>query len=178
MGHMNITKRNLESWLDPRLEVKSSSIEGKGMFARARIDADQVVVLWGGTLFTEAEIQAGKANPHSIAAIDEGIYLADPVDAPASADYFLNHSCDPNVWMKDEITLVARRTIEPGEELTADYALWENDSTWVLAPCRCGSSLCRKKITGNDWQLPELQNRYGNHFTPFINQRIQKQMQS
>ncbi len=175
---MDITKRNLDSWIDPRIEVRLSPIEGSGMFARERFDTGQMVIIWGGTIFTEEEIQAGKANPHSIAAIDEGIYLADPIDAPTSPDYFLNHSCDPNVWMQDEITLLARRTIEPGEELTADYAFWENDPAWVLEPCHCSSPLCRGRITGNDWQLPELQNRYGNHFTPFINQRIQKQNHS
>jgi hypothetical protein len=32
--------------------------------------------------------------------------------------------------------------------------------------CACGSSLCRELITGADWQLPELQDRYGDHWIP------------
>ncbi len=35
----------------------------------------------------------------------------------------LNHSCDSNLWMADEATVVARRDIAAGEELTLDYAL-------------------------------------------------------
>jgi hypothetical protein len=39
------------------------------------------------------------------------------------AEHFLNHSCDPNVWMEDEVTLAARRDLGVGEELTAVCAL-------------------------------------------------------
>ncbi len=52
--------------------------------------------------------------------------------------YFINHSCDGNLWMQDAFTLVARREILPGEEITADYALREENenkiSTWK---CSC-----------------------------------------
>ena len=47
--------------------------------------------------------------------------------------YFTNHSCDPNIWMKDAVTLIARRDIQIDEELTADYALWEGDENFVAA---------------------------------------------
>lgn len=36
----------------------------------------------------------------------------------------LNHACDSNLWMADEVTLIARRHIVSGEELTVDYALF------------------------------------------------------
>ena len=35
--------------------------------------------------------------------------------------FFQNHSCDPTTWWVDDITLVARRDILPGEEITYDY---------------------------------------------------------
>ncbi len=143
------------------------------MFACERINKGEVLVIWGGTLMTEADIKAGRAREHSIAAIDENCYLAALADEDSSPDDFMNHSCDPNVWMNDEVTLVARRDIEAGEELTADYALWEANEDWVMhRKCCCGSRLCRKEITGRDWRLKELQRRYENHFSPFINKRI------
>jgi len=103
-----------KSWIDPRVEVRSSIIEGKGMFAREPIKKGDVVVIWGGTLMTEEDIKAGKARRHSIAAIDEGLYLAGLPNEGDSPDDFMNHSCDPNVWMKDEVTLVARRDTQAG----------------------------------------------------------------
>ncbi len=151
-----------QSWLDPRLEVRDSPVHGKALFAREPIMAGEVVVIWGGTLFTEEEIWAGKARRGSIAAIDDGLYLASPADAPPSPEDFMNHSCDPNVWMQDE-------------ELTADYAMWEATEEHVMPfECRCGSALSRKTITGRDWRLPELQERYRDHFSPFLNRRVER----
>lgn len=169
------SKYRAESWLDPRLEVRDSPIHGKSLVARESIKADEVVIIWGGTPFTEAEIWAGKARKGSIAAVDEVVYLANPVDAPPNPEDFMNHSCDPNVWMRDEVTLVARRDIAANEELTADYAMWEASKDFVMPfECRCGSALCRKTITGMNGRLPELQQRYKDRFSPFINRRIEK----
>lgn len=87
----------------------------------------------------------------------------------------LNHSCDSNLWMIDEMTLAARRDIAVGEELTVDYALFTVQPDWALdQPCRCGAPVCRHTITGSDWTLPDVQQRYYPHFSPFINVRIER----
>jgi hypothetical protein len=103
-------------------------------------------------VFTVEEVQAGKARKGSVSAIAERLYIGVSADAPddPGPDHFLNHSCDPNTWMTDEVTLVARRDIGQDEEVTADYAMWEAE----------------------DWRHPELQRRYRGHFSPFINERI------
>ncbi len=165
-----------KSWIDPRIEVRASSSESKGMFALEPIREGETVVVWGGKLFSREELKLGRAQKGSVSAIDEGLYLAgDANEFPADPSNFMNHSCDPNVWMADEITLIARRDIDKGEEVTGDYAMWEADEQYVASwECTCGSSICRKRITGRDWRLPELQERYGRHFSPFINERIRK----
>ncbi len=162
----------LTAWLAPDLEAHASLIAGRGLFAGRWIEAGEVVAVWGGTLFSEAEVQAGQADPETIAILDEGLYLAEPVGAAAVEEYPLNHACDSNLWMHDAITLAARRRIAPGEELTADYALWLYNVPWTLEVCRCGSPLCRGRITDGDWRLPEVQARYAGHFTPFLNLKI------
>lgn len=159
-------------WIDPRLEMRPSPIPSHGLFACQPIPAGEDVLVWGGTVYTHADILAGKANAESIAILDAGLYLADPIDSPPSDDYSLNHSCDSNLWMRDSITLVTRRPITPDEELTADYALWLFNQEWSLFPCHCGSLLCRKRVTDRDWMLPELQTRYAGHFTPYLNHLI------
>ncbi|MGH2562766.1 MAG: SET domain-containing protein [Thermomicrobiales bacterium] len=162
-----------KTWIDERVEVRPSPIGGMGTFARAPIAAGEVVFRWGGVLFTPEEIRAGKAKPGTVAAIDEGVYLAAPADDEGDASDFTNHSCDPNLWMTDAVTLVARRDVPADEELTGDYAMWEVDEEYVAAwACRCGSPLCRGRLTGRAWRLPELQERYRGHFSPFINRRI------
>lgn len=67
-----------------------------------------------GTVFSKAEIDAGRANKRTLMQIDEELWLGSRIDEPLSDDYFLNHSCDPNLWMLDEVTLVARRDIPLG----------------------------------------------------------------
>jgi SET domain-containing protein len=165
-------------WIDPRIEIRPSPISGRGMFARSLIKAGDVVVIWGGVVFTQAEVAAGNAAERSTVAIGEGLYLGSPVgqydrERDDLGD-FINHSCDPNCWMQDEVTLVARRDIRPGEELTGDYVMWEADERYVRPwECACGSPLCRQTLAGLDWRLPELQARYRGHFSPFINARIE-----
>jgi len=161
------------SWIDPRVEVRPSPLHGKGLFAAASIRRGETVVIWGGVVLTQEEVDAGRYEPGTLGAIGEGLYMAGrPGDAKDPSDY-MNHSCDPNVWMQDEVTLIARRDIAAGEELTLDYAMLEADED-CMAPweCRCGSALCRGGYSGQDWRSGELQSRYGDHFSPFINGRI------
>jgi hypothetical protein len=97
-----------------------------------------------------------------------------PFEQGNSVDDHTNHSCDPNVWMANEITVVARRDIRAGEEVTADLAMWwdPDDDSVPAWECRCGSAQCRKIFTSRDWRRPELHERYGDHFLPHINARI------
>ncbi len=163
------------TWLDPRLEARPSSIHGKGFFATRPINAGEVVTVFGGTLFSQTDIAAGRANNRTLMQVEEGSWLGNRVDEPLGEDYFINHSCDPNLWMKDEVTLFARRKIMPGEEVTMDYAMHFADPDWSMKqPCRCGSGLCRGHITGKDWMREDLQKRYTGHFSPFLNKRIER----
>jgi len=166
----------LQSWIDPRIEIRPSPIGGKGMFAREPIKEGEIVIVWGGVVLSEEDITAGRFRKGTLAAIAENLWLGGPPDDEDYAADYTNHSCDPNLWMKDEATLMARRDIETGEELTADYVVWEADEDYKAAwECKCGSPLCRKSIMGKDWRLPDLQKRYKNHFSPFLNKRIERE---
>ena len=165
-----------QSRVDSRVGIRPSPIEGDGTFAADAFRTGETVVTWGGsTLFTQDEVWAGKSKPHSVAEVGEDLLLGSLPEEPESPDDLMNHSCEPNVWMRDEVTLVARNDIEPGEELTVDYAMFSTNPHWVMhARCNCRSQLCRGEVSGNDWKLEELQGRYRDHFSPFINSRIKK----
>lgn len=64
-----------------------------------------------------------------------------------------------------------RRHIATGEEVTMDYAT-EMTGDYELALCRCQTALCRGRVTGSDWQRPELRERYGDEFPPFLRRRM------
>jgi hypothetical protein len=76
--------------------------------------------------------------------------------------------------MADEVTVIARRPIPAGSEVTGDYALWETDESSVIERCRCGSAMCRGRVSGSDWERPDLQERYRGHFLPYIERRFQE----
>ena len=164
------------SWTDPRLTVHSSRIHGCGLFACAPIAQGEIVIIWGGELFTLEDVQSGRAAEHSYAAIREGIFLGHPAELGNTPDDFMNHSCDPNLWMIGETTWAARRDIRPGEEVTGDCAMyWGPDGDGSMRwDCHCGSALCRKAFTTDDWRRPDLHARYGDHFAPYINERIRQ----
>jgi hypothetical protein len=60
---------------------------------------------------------------------------------------YMNHSCDATTICFGTICDVALRDIEPGEELTCDYALLNIDSDLT---CHCGARRCRSVIHGSD----------------------------
>ena len=75
--------------------------------------------------------------------------------------------------MQDEITVVARRDIGAGGEITGDDALWEAEDSY-LVDCTCGGDTSRGVIRGSDWQLLELQQRSAGHFLPYIGRRFRQ----
>ncbi|MDP9282699.1 MAG: SET domain-containing protein-lysine N-methyltransferase [Chloroflexota bacterium] len=158
-------------WLDPRIVARPSSIEGLGLFATAPIAKGEVVGTLGGRVIGDTELRqiSGTRSTYNSAAIGEGAnVLLEDDEVIASG----NHSCDSNLWMRDEFTLEARRDISTGEEVTVDYALQTAIADWKMA-CDCGSPRCRKVVRGDDWMRPELQDRYRGHFSPFLNSRIE-----
>ncbi|MBP6945319.1 SET domain-containing protein-lysine N-methyltransferase [Patescibacteria group bacterium] len=163
-----------ENWISHKVEIRKAESEGEGMFANQLIQAGEEVVKFGGEYSNNHnEVEVARSAGKLIMQWDEELWSIE--ERGDGDDYFLNHSCDSNLWMKDAYTLIAKRDIQIGEELTADYAIWEADKTFVSKwECRCGSVECRGQVTGKDWRSSELQERYKDHFTPLLNKRIAK----
>ena len=107
------------------------------------------------------QVVSGRASTSCATALTEEEY--EPVML------FLNHSCEPNVGFAGNIILVAMRDIGPGEELTTDYALFDDHDGTMK--CRCGTPSCRGTITGGDWRRPDLQRKYGHYFSAYLQRR-------
>ncbi len=166
-----------KSWIDPRITVGKSAIHGTGMIATAPIKEGERVMIWGGTVVSRVDYESVWEQFHnaSVIQIDEENYLALPITIPETIDVHLNHSCDPNTWLVDEVTIVARRDIKMGEEITLDSATWNDDESEEYSDndlCTCGSPLCRTFIKATDWHNLELQKKYAGHFSPYLARRI------
>lgn len=164
-----------------KVVIQKSSIEGNGYFATDVIKEGEEVFKWEGEIVSDSDLKKIESSGkyHSSVAIGEDKNLlfnvidpkVDIIEHEGSGTGGLNHSCDPNLWMKDEVTVVVRRDIKEGEELTIDYSMFTVTPDFKLENCSCGSGLCRRTITGNDWKLKDLQDRYKDYFSPFINER-------
>jgi len=176
-----------------RLRVCENKLKGMGLFATGKIKKGEVV--WRhsldpygrstGRIYTKEEIDQLWSNDldwfwHWAYRCGDNAFLGPTSkESPMQeATYYQNHSCDPSTWWEDETTLIARRDIEPGDEITYDYGTSEsNEEELGLVGCLCGSALCREEIRGDDHLRPELIQRYGEHFQPYLRERVRGHME-
>ena len=161
------------SYRSPKTEVRESKIQGRGLFAIADIAKNEIVAVKGGHIVdgkTLREKIAPRLGPVEIQ-IDDNLFIAPVSDEERELSMlYLNHSCDPNLGMRGEITFVAMRDICAHEELTHDWAMTDDDDYSI--ECNCGAPDCRKTLTGKDWQRPDLQERYAGYFSAYLARKI------
>ncbi len=156
-------------WLTSKAEGRAAPGRGEGTWAREAIAAGEVIARWTGRSVGAAEFATlpARLRANSIQ-VDEDAYLVPP--RLVAGDH-VNHSCDPNAGLCGDRTLVARRDIAAGEEISYDYAT-SDGSPYDEFICRCASRACRGAVTGEDWRRADLQARHRGWFSPYLQRRI------
>lgn len=164
----------MKTWRSPKIEVRENTLAGRGVVAVEPIGKDEIVAIKAGHIVTRDEIEQVTAAAGDLALqIDDDFYIAPRTpDEAGDMSVFINHSCDPNVGFRGQVVYVAMRDIAAGEELCHDYAMERSDHYHL--DCHCGSPLCRGKVSGEDWKLPELQSRYGDYFSIYLRRKFQE----
>lgn len=136
------------------------------------IAKDEIVAIKAGHIVDRATLrQIEDEIEVSYIQIDEDFFIgALTKEEVAGNKLYLNHSCDPNVGIRGQVTFVAMRDVDPGEELTYDWAMEESSDDRMN--CRCGSGRCRGVVTGQDWRNPELQRKYRGYLSSYIQGKI------
>jgi hypothetical protein len=152
--------------------VAPSPIHGRGLFAVEPLRRGELVAVKGGHVFDRVTLRRVEAalGPSEIQ-IDDDLFIGPlrPEEREGSM-IFSNHSCDPNLGIRGQIAFIALRDVLPGEELTHDWAMTDDDDYEMS--CRCGSPRCRGVITGRDWRRRELQRRYRGYMSAYLQARI------
>ena len=119
--------------------VKRSKISGLGIFAARNFKKEALVIKWSSyrELLKQDVENLPKADREHVSFINGKFVLVPP-------DGWVNHSCDPNVRLVD-FSYFAKRKIEKGEELTADYT--EESDKGFSMKCNCGSKNCKGHIS-------------------------------
>lgn len=138
---------------------------GLGLFTRVRYERHDVVLILGGAerYWQSSTDQDASLNPNWVG-IGKHRWI-DP-DWPA---VYLNHSCQPNLGFRGERELIALRDISPGEELTLDYSITEDELLWQMN-CGCRHADCRKVIRSIQFLPREVLNRYLPYVNPYFQQ--------
>ena len=160
------------SYLSPKTRIAKSPIEGRGLFASRRIAKGEIVAIKGGHVLDLRALARTRAQTaFSYVQIEDAFYIGARTRREVHRNkLFINHSCDPNLGIRGQVTFVALRDIVPGEELTYDWAMEENRPTRTA--CRCGAANCRTILTGQDWKQPALQRRYRGFFSAYLAAKI------
>src|SRR5579872_7383332 len=113
-------------WIHPTVEVRSSPIQGNGLFATELLPTGTPIVRLGGRLVSRAELLAvfGEAALDPSHPYIDCLSVAEGIDlllVGAEVVHYGNHSCDHNLWHVGPFVLAARGGIAPGEEIVLDY---------------------------------------------------------
>jgi len=126
-----------------RLKVRKSRIHGWGVFAAQPIPAGSDVIEYVGEIVTPQEYCQRVTNADEVYAIEIDETRTIDGAVGGSGAEIINHSCSPNMQYRrvgDHVFVRSIRSIEVGEELTADYRFRREVPQ---ASCRCGASNCR-----------------------------------
>jgi len=137
--------------LHPKIEVRDSPIEGKGLFATQPFKKGERFKVTEGehpfVIMTDAEFEEYKqTHDHWDAmALGDGTHKVGTLSREEDPSNFGNHSCDPNI-APDGDGSIALRDIAAGEEITADYAQF-SEKSWSMV-CHCGAKNCKGTVRG------------------------------
>ena len=163
----------VKSVVTSKVEVRRGGIHETGMFAKEDIEPGEIVYIKGGHILKKSEVVSSSIINSYMPISDDYFIGAISLEEEESVKLYNNHSCDPNCGLNGEITFVAIKHIKTGEELTVDYAFIDNEDYRFV--CNCGSPNCRHTVTGFDWRIKEIQDKYYPFFAPYLKEKIDTQ---
>jgi SET domain-containing protein len=124
------------------LIIRSSAIHAAGCYTTTAIPIGARVAEYTGPRLTKAEAdQAYETSPITyLFGLGDGSVV---IDGHCMA-MFINHSCDANCETSEEdgrVWIKAIHGIDPGEEITYDYCLYDGGDDEAI--CNCGAAKCR-----------------------------------
>ena len=140
--------------------IQNSSVDGLGVFAARDFQPGQVILSIDDSRIVDADHplqpERGEYERHCDYLAAGKVVLMQPPER------YINSSCDPNTYVKTRDggrTVIARRSIKAGEEITYDYLI--NCHGGAVWECHCGSPRCRRIMVSSFFELPlALQREY------------------
>ena len=128
------------------LRISKSNIHGLGAFAKSKIPVRKKLGELNGEIISVRSARQRAKLHKSIAIVELHNGYALDASENRNALCFINHSCNPNCYLRNINYLVemyTRRAIKPGEELTCDYGETHHKGGMK---CKCGAENCRDRV--------------------------------
>jgi hypothetical protein len=164
------------------LAVRHHRLTGWGLYTTVDRQEGEHIIDFQGVL-----VPLKEATPHALQ-IDRDLFLQTAAD-PNNLMYddYINHSCDPNcitVFKNHQVSLVARRAIAAGQELTFNY----NSTEWDLMEqerymrqpcifrCACGAAACAGTIMGFRFLTIEQKIALRDLLSPYLRSKLKAEL--
>ena len=125
------------------IRVAKSRIHGKGVYSKEFIPPRKKIGSLSGAIISKKEARKKAKLLRSVSIVE----LWNGAALDASVIYnelkFINHSCQPNTFMRNlgnHVEFYALKQILEGEELTCNYGATHHDGK---KECRCGAPGCK-----------------------------------
>lgn len=120
------------------ISVRKSEIHGKGVFANRDFKKGELILKWKPKVLKKEDLKKiSKKEEQYIFHAGGDVYFL-----KQTPERFVNHSCKPNMYVKDHCEY-AKRDIKSGEELTTNY-FESGDKDENEFVCKCGDKKCKK----------------------------------
>lgn len=77
IGKQTLILTSKTSWLNPKIEIRPSTIGGRGMFALGKIEVDEEVLVFGGDYLDRQQADEEKAKGKLIIQWDKNLFTAE-----------------------------------------------------------------------------------------------------
>lgn len=145
-----------------QLYTAASTVAGKGLFTAVHITAKSIIFRFEGERIYHDYTPEFALEGANWIGVGDREWLIPEADDPV---LFLNHSCNPNVFITRNLEVISARDIPANAELLLDYSSTELDPFWKMN-CNCGSADCRH-VVRNFSSLPlAKQLQYRNYIHP------------
>jgi len=135
--------------------IKKIKNKGFGRFACNEIAKEEIIMYVGGMWLSHEEKEKYTKDYFQ--------YVEGAWHFQGGLKHYLNgcinHSCDPNCYVQENV-IRSLKYIKENEELTLDYGAFIYHGSLILDHCKCGTANCRLTITGNDWKIHNLVEKY------------------
>jgi hypothetical protein len=146
----------------PKLKLRKSAIQGRGVLADEDIKAGGIICPLLGFIYRDETEKINLVDfPKYSYQISDDADI-ETINEPA----YFNHSCAPNIYINGDWLFEAIKDIANGEELRLDYGTVDYFS--YRFKCSCGAEGCRKEFNGMLSADSRYQKKMGRYFSPYL----------